>query len=444
MSKTILLDSLREMIVPIKRLLDLKADRAVVDKKAENVDYNENNPKSKGYIANRPCYVDEKNKVVPIDKKFLPDASTYLDEEILRPDYGIDNPNKLGFIKNRPCYYKQIGSYVNSERIELSPTSETYIDWPIQFEENAEYLVKAYMRFDGNGEYGELSFEEYVTSYESRVIWLQHIFIVPSSDTRKRSAGITGIYSTDSTYFYKGILNLSSGYEYGRYIEPGNLKVEICALKKLEEPVIPDEIARVAYVEEKVASIPQPDPYTLPTATADTLGGVKIGEGLQMTGDVLGVVPEGEWELIETFTLNEDATVIERTAYPDGTPYDLSAVKIKAQFFYPIVAQIGTAMDFVCDKKLLGSLVVNVVAHDTGTPLHKSTALYQAKPVGGFYEFICSSGAQGSPMEPVYASNGDFQFVSTKQKIDCIKYRAWDNIFPAGSYIEIWGVRANA
>ena len=250
MSKTILLDSLREMLVPIKRLLDLKADRAIVDRKAENVDYNENNPKSKGYIANRPCYVDEKNKVIPIDKKFLPDASTYLDEEILRPDYGIDNPNKLGFIKNRPCYYKQIGSYVNSERIELSPTSETYIDWPIQFEENAEYLVKAYMRFDGNGEYGELSFEEYVTSYEPRVIWLQHIFIVPSSDTRKRSAGITGIYSTDSTYFYKGILNLSSGYEYGRYIEPGNLKVEICALKKLEEPVIPDEIARVAYVDE--------------------------------------------------------------------------------------------------------------------------------------------------------------------------------------------------
>lgn len=185
-------------------------------------------------------------------------------------------------------------------------------------------------------------------------------------------------------------------------------------------------------------------PYTLPTASADVKGGVMVGNGLQMDGDVLEVVPEGEWERIETFTLNEDATVIERTAYPDGTPYNLSAAKIKAQFFYPITAQIGTAMEFLCGKTLLSSLVVNVVAHDTGRPTHKSTALYQAKPVGGFYEFICSTGTQGSPMEPAYASNGDYQFVSTKQKIDCIKYKAWKNIFPAGSYIEIWGVRANA
>lgn len=47
------------------------------------------------------------------------------------------------------------------------------------------------------------------------------------------------------------------------------------------------------------------EPYTLPTASADTLGGVKIGEGLQMDGEKVRV-REGIYELIETITLEED------------------------------------------------------------------------------------------------------------------------------------------
>lgn len=37
-----------------------------------------------------------------------------------------------------------------------------------------------------------------------------------------------------------------------------------------------------------------PEPYTLPVATAETIGGVKIGEGLEMSGDVLRVKSGGE------------------------------------------------------------------------------------------------------------------------------------------------------
>lgn len=50
-------------------------------------------------------------------------------------------------------------------------------------------------------------------------------------------------------------------------------------------------------------------PYTLPTASADVKGGVKIGEGLQMDGDVLEVVGgvEGKkYHRIKTITLTED------------------------------------------------------------------------------------------------------------------------------------------
>lgn len=46
-----------------------------------------------------------------------------------------------------------------------------------------------------------------------------------------------------------------------------------------------------------------PAPYTLPTASEDIKGGVRIGEGLRMDGDVLGVKPEGEWEQIENITV---------------------------------------------------------------------------------------------------------------------------------------------
>lgn len=70
------------------------------------------------------------------------------------------------------------------------------------------------------------------------------------------------------------------------------------------------------------------DPYVLPVASADTLGGVKVGEGLQMTGDALGVKPDGEYELIETITLTESA-VIERTQEPDGTNYNFEALLVK-------------------------------------------------------------------------------------------------------------------
>ena len=433
MSKTILLDSLREMLVPIRRLLDLKADRAVVDKKAENVDYNENNPKSKGYIANRPCYVDEKNKVVPIDKKFLPDASTYLDEEILRPDYGIDNPNKLGFIKNRPCYYKQIGSYVNSERIELSPTSETYIDWPIQFEENAEYLVKAYMRFDGNGEYGELSFEEYAPSYASRVIWLSHLFRVPSSNTSKEPAGINAIYSTDSISYYPGKLVLFAGRESGRYIEPGNLKVEICALKKLEEPVIPDEIARVAYVDEKVASIPQPDPYTLPTASAEVKGGVKIGEGLQMTGDVLGVVPEGVYELIETITLEENMQ-INLTAEPDGTPYNFAAVRVKGM----TECSIDAAANLYAVSR--GAVVCSSY-FSALSDQRKRYRLDDFCVIGGFWETQWVDWNINSSSSSKTTNYHNRLLVYKNSEYPTITHIKSGSEIPAGTY-EIWAVRA--
>ena len=90
----------------------------------------------------------------------------------------------------------------------------------------------------------------------------------------------------------------------------------------------------VKLTAEDVGALPKdtpiPDPYTLPTASETVKGGVKVGNGLQMNGEVLEVVSEGVFELIEKIILEEDSTLI-RNQEPDGTPYRLKAIMIKGK-----------------------------------------------------------------------------------------------------------------
>lgn len=73
---------------------------------------------------------------------------------------------------------------------------------------------------------------------------------------------------------------------------------------------------------------PDAPSYILPTASETVKGGVMIGKGLKMDGDVLGVVPEGAYEVIETIALNGDV-VIDRTEEPDGTPYNFTNMLVE-------------------------------------------------------------------------------------------------------------------
>ena len=85
------------------------------------------------------------------------------------------------------------------------------------------------------------------------------------------------------------------------------------------------------YVDEAVKDIdiPTADPYELPVASADTLGGVKVGNGLAVDeAGVLEVSPEAEYELIEQVTLTEDTSLLRRDEEPDGTKYKLAAALV--------------------------------------------------------------------------------------------------------------------
>lgn len=90
------------------------------------------------------------------------------------------------------------------------------------------------------------------------------------------------------------------------------------------DPTVPDWAkaeSKPTYTAEEVGAQPAgdyalkdeiPEAYTLPVATADTLGGVKVGSGLHMDGDVLSVIGGGvslsDMRVIETITVEEETT----------------------------------------------------------------------------------------------------------------------------------------
>lgn len=89
-------------------------------------------------------------------------------------------------------------------------------------------------------------------------------------------------------------------------------------------------------------------------------------------------------------------------------------------------------------------LVVNVPSSTYTDSIYHSSAVYSAIPNQGLYEYVAAVGAQGNQMTTYYASNAYGQAESTENKISKFYYIAYatNAVIPAGTYIEIWGVRA--
>lgn len=70
--------------------------------------------------------------------------------------------------------------------------------------------------------------------------------------------------------------------------------------------------------------------YTLPPATADTLGGVMPGQGIWADADGrISTDMSGRWEHIRTITLDADTAMIDFSADKDGQPFELEAFRIE-------------------------------------------------------------------------------------------------------------------
>lgn len=111
------------------------------------------------------------------------------------------------------------------------------------------------------------------------------------------------------------------------------------AIVEESDPTVPEWAKakeKPTYTADEVGAQPKgdyalkseiPAPYTLPVATAETLGGVKVGKGLQMDGEKMGV-RKRKLKLIEEITLSDSVTEVKRTKEPDGTNYKFDELQI--------------------------------------------------------------------------------------------------------------------
>lgn len=121
--------------------------------------------------------------------------------------------------------------------------------------------------------------------------------------------------------------------------------------------------------EEKADKKDIPAPYTLPTASAEVKGGVKVGEGLTMTDGVLSV-SEGVYELIETIVVEESVAQFARNVEPSGAPYNFKALIV---FINATTEGSSTSIYFQHTKT-----GANILRATLGSPLENSYAFARA------------------------------------------------------------------
>lgn len=222
--------------------------------KSNTPNWNENDSEADGYIKNRPFYTDG-DEVVQIDKKYLPDAKTYLDENVFSPDYEIYDEKQVGYIKNRPCYY-QVQECMNAEAITTSASSSNYVAHngdSVAFIEGTTYLIKGTLCYTTNsGEIKKCSFEKEVTCHSNDCL---RTYLYP--DAINGDFYINHIYSNDATSEYAGKICITDYYG-GLQIATNDLQITITTVKQLDEAVIPDTIARVEAtsntIDERIAT----------------------------------------------------------------------------------------------------------------------------------------------------------------------------------------------
>lgn len=186
-----------------------------------------------------------------------------------------------------------------------------------------------------------------------------------------------------------------------------------------------------------------PEPYTLPTASETVKGGVIVGEGLTIDGDVLSVKGSGKWELIESQTLTEDIEKFVRTEEPNGKPYNLSAIKIIIQAAPETTTDYWFPKGYDENGKEIVGAAGSIPANPAGSQdWYRTSLVFNATPLYGFYDCWVSSGTQGNMMNISRAAGAKHQTQTTETKIAKIDFGLYRGVLAKNSSYEIWGVRA--
>ena len=156
---------------------------------------------------------------------------------------------------------------------------------------------------------------------------------------------------------------------------------------------------------------------------------------------------DDNYVLIEETVLTEETAQFERAQEPDGTPYNLAAIKVIVKF---VPGQTNGA--FFCFGKNDGVRIIGGASATLSMPSasgnanYRSTAIFNVKPgYGGFYDCDVAVGGQGGAMAVTRAAGGAYTMTDTSQKIQNIQFYLYFNAnvpIIAGTEISIYGVRA--
>lgn len=176
----------------------------------------------------------------------------------------------------------------------------------------------------------------------------------------------------------------------------------------------------------------------LPTASADIKGGVKVGDGLQMDGEVLEV-QDKVFTHIETFTFGEDMA-FERTQEPSGRAYAFDAIAL----------QINKPKDVTIGKAI--SIGVIFTGGRISQPLYfvpcsKTEDLWMLATVENYKGLARRTRTTDWAIYNSTSAVNEVPFLmfdNALRKGDVIQRILTEQIIPAGVTFELWGVRANA
>lgn len=176
------------------------------------------------------------------------------------------------------------------------------------------------------------------------------------------------------------------------------------------------------------------------------------GKGAAWTADEQKAARErmgadGNYVLIEETVLTEETSQFERAQEPDGTPYNLAAIKVVVRF---VPGQTNGA--FFCFGENNGIRIIGgasqtlVMPSLSGAENWRSVAIFNARPgYGGFYDCDVAVGGQGGAMAVTRAANGAYTMTKTEKKIQKVVFYLYSGagaLMIAGTEISIYGVRS--
>lgn len=340
----------------------------------------------------------------------------------------------------------------DAELICNNPTDVIQIDFDDEWSGKTGYVA----RFEWNGKYYDVPFtgnqvqvpELSNTAWIMFGVYADNITAAPTKIKCKKSILCygNGVRQVPANPFYDEFVERLENVEEAIENGAGGGSGGSGGITKETDPTVPawaKQPEKPKYTAEEVGAQPKgdyalkseiPDPYILPTASAEVKGGVKIGKGLEMDGETVRIVPEGVYELIETITVvEEDVKVIDRTAEPDGTRYDFKAIYLHS--VTPKSQQNGFMYTFI-NGKIHADMRESIVTADEG-----STGQVMAECKYGMIEgyAVAARSVGTSATKWRYVTQANIPM--GHKNINTLQIRSTVSI-PVNTVIKIWGVRA--